>query len=422
MTLGLLIGALAGSLLATHSHADDWAQWRGHQRDGISRESGLLKEWPKEGPKLVWHVKDLGAGYSSPVVAGQELFILANEGLENEYVRALSVTDGKTIWTTKLGPVGEPKQQPAYPASRSSATVEGDAVYVMSSDGEVANLDRKTGKARWQKNVRKDFGGQYGKWAYAESPLVDGEKLVCTPGGPDATLVAFNKNTGAVIWKAAVPGGDKAGYASIVISKAGGVKQYVQFVEKGVVGIEAETGKFLWRHDRPAQGSPANIPTPIVHDDYVFVASNRGGGGLIRLVKEGDTFKVEPVYHSSKVPSAIGGAVKVGNELYGAAGNSLLCLDFLKGDVKWEDRSIGAASLLFANGHLYLRGENGEVALVEATPQGYQEKGRFAPPEPPNRGNSKAWAYPALANGRLYVRELGSLWCYDVKGGSVAPK
>jgi len=193
------------------------------------------------------------------------------------------------------------------------------------------------------------------------------------------------------------------------------VRQYVQFMQKGVVGIEAKTGKFLWRYDQTAKGSPANIPTPIVHGDYVYTAAGYTGGGLVKLTASGDAIRAEPVYFNRKLPTAIGGAVLLDNFLYGTTGQAMLCVEFTTGNVKWQDRSIGAASLLFADGRLYLHGEDGEVALVEATADGYHEKGRFTPPEQPDDRHGKAWAYPVVANGRLYVRDTGSLWCFDVK-------
>jgi outer membrane protein assembly factor BamB len=213
-----------------------------------------------------------------------------------------------------------------------------------------------------------------------------------------------------------VPGGDEAGYASAIVVEVGGVKQYVQFLQKGVVGVEAKTGKFLWRDDRTARGSPANWLTPVAHEGYVYSAATLSGGGLVRLKVSGGSVAAEPVYFAkTRLPSSVGGAVQTGGYLYGTAGQALLCVEFATGAVRWQDRSVGAGALLYADGRLYLHGENGEVALVEATPEGYREKGRFTPPDPPERGRSRAWAYPVLANGRLYIRDQGSLWCYDVR-------
>jgi outer membrane protein assembly factor BamB len=377
----------------------------------------LLAEWPKEGPRLVWQVKDIGSGYSTPAVAGDRLYLLSNEGLDNEFVQALAAKDGQQIWSQRIGKVGNPDQQPNYPAARSTPTVDGGWLFALGSDGDLACLERTTGKVRWQKNLRKDYGGQPGTWAYSESPLIDGEAVVCTPGGADATLVALNKQTGELIWKCAVPGGDQAAYASAIVIETGGVRQYIQMLQKDLVGVGAKTGKLLWRYDKTAKGSPAVIPTPVADGDFIYSAGARNGGGGVRLKVNGRTFEAEQVYFSPKLPTSVGGAVKVGAYLYGTSAGALLCLEFTTGSVKWDDRSIGAASLCYADGRLYLHGENGEVALVEAAPEACREKGRFTPPDPPDRGSSKAWAYPVVANGRLYIRDLGTLWCFDVKAG-----
>jgi outer membrane protein assembly factor BamB len=275
-------------------------------------------------------------------------------------------------------------------------------------------VDLETGKIRWQKSLRSDFGGKPGMWAYSESPLVDGEKVVCTPGGADATIVALDKKSGDVVWKSAVPGGDEAAYASIVPVEVGGVKQYAQFLAKGLVGVDAKTGKFLWRYKKTADGSPANIPTPVAAEGFVYSAAGKSGGGLVKLADSDGAISAEQVYFSPKLPTAIGGAVKVGDYLYGASSKAMSCVNFVTGDIRWTERGIGAASVCYADGRLYLHGENGEVALVEATPDEYHEKGRFTPPDSPDRGRSKAWAYPVVANGRLYIRDMGKLWCYDI--------
>ncbi|MCX6914276.1 MAG: PQQ-like beta-propeller repeat protein [Verrucomicrobia bacterium] len=416
--LGPVLGMGIGlCFLPLETRAADWPQWRGPQRNGISAETGLLAEWPKEGPKLVWQVKDIDSGYSTPSVVGDRLYLLSNQGLDNEFVQALDTKGGKRVWSQRIGKVGNPDQQPNYPAARSTPTVDGEQLLAFGSDGDLACLERATGKVRWQKNVRKDYGGQPGIWAYSESPLVDGEAVICTPGGPDATLLALNKNTGELIWKCALPGGEQAAYTSALVIEAGGVRQYVQMLQKGLVGIEAKTGRLLWRYDRTAKGSPAVIPTPVVDGDFIYSAAGRSGGGGVRSKVNGGTFETEQLYFSPKLPTSVGGVLKVGEYLYGTSAGALLCLEFKTGNVKWDDRSIGAAALCYADGRLYLHGENGEVALLEATPEAYREKGRFKPVDQPDRGSSKAWAYPIIADGRLYIRDLGTLWCYDVKAG-----
>ena len=400
------------------SEAANWAQWRGPERNGISAEKGLLQEWPADGPKLLWQANDLGDGYSTPAIVGDRIYLLGSRGLEDEFVQCLSVADGKPIWSQRIGNVGNPKQFPPYPGARSTPTVDGDFLYALGSDGDLVKLDVKTGDIAWRKNLRSDFGGKPGEWAYSESPLVDGDRVVCTPGGPDATIVALHKQNGDVIWKSPIAD-EEAAYASIVKAEIAGKTEYVQFLSKGLVGVDAATGKPEWRYDRTAQGSMANIPTPIVRGDYIYSASGKGGGALVKIVPKDGGQEVEEVYFEQQLPRAIGGAVLVGDHLYGTNSDALLCVDFLTGDVVWRNRSRGAAGVCYADGMLYLHGEgNGEIALVEATPEEYRERGRFAPPNAPDRGKSKSWAYPVVADGKVYIFDWGTLWCFDVSSPS----
>ncbi len=411
----LLVAGIVG-LFAIAAGAADWPQWRGPERTGISKETGLLKDWPKDGPTLLWQLKDIGYGYSTPAVVGPRLYLISNKGDNDEFVQAREAKNGEQVWTRRIGKVGPNQLQP-YPGARSTPTVDGNVLYALGSDGDLACLDIASGNVRWQKNLRTEFDGKPGFWAYAESPLIDGDVLVCTPGGKDATLVALDKKTGNVIWKSAVPGGEAAAYASVVIANAAGRKQYVQFLTKGIVGVDAKTGQFLWRYDKTGK-SPANIPTPVVHDDYVYSGTGKGGGGLVRLKAAGDGVTAEEVYFERNLPTSIGGAIVLGESLYGTNGQGLLCVEFGSGKEKWQDKCVGPASLCYADGRLYVHGENGDVALVEATPDAYREHGRFTPPDPPKhlRGKGeKAWPYPVVANGRLYIHDVGTLWCYDVK-------
>lgn len=409
-----LIPLLLGNAMVL---ASDWPQWRGPNRDGISRETGLRKEWPKEGPPLVWKASGIGRGYSTPAVVGDRLYVDGSEGVENEFVEALAVKDGKKIWSARLGAVGQPKQQPNFPSARSTPTVESEFLYALGSDGDLACVSTTDGKIKWKRNLQTDFGGKMGHWAYAESPLVDGNTLVCTPGGSTATIVALNKNSGEVLWKCALPEADDAAYSSAIIVETGGLRQYVQLLQKGLVGVEAKTGKFLWRYAKPVSVFDANIPTPVAAEGIVFAGSAGTGGGAVKLNVQGGKVTPEQLYFGPKYPTAIGGAVRIGRVLFGATGQAVECLDFAGGEIKWEDRSIAPASICYADGRLYLHGEDGQVALIETSAEGYREKGRFAPPSQPAKANAmeKAWAYPVVANGRLYIRDHDSLWCYDIK-------
>ncbi len=395
----------------------DWPQWRGPERNGISQEKGLLKQWPREGPKLLWQANDIGDGYSTPSVVGTRIYLMSNRGYENEFVQALSTKDGKPVWTTRVGNVGNAKDF-LYSKARSTPTVDGELIYALGSDGDLACLETQTGKIRWQKNLKKEFDGKPGIWAYAESPLVDGDAVVVTPGGVQATMVALSKKTGTVIWKSAVPDGDPAGYASAMVVQAGGRKQYVQFLSKGIVGVDAKTGEFLWRYKEVAKGM-AQMVTPVARGEYVYGGAHEVGGGLVRLKPDGGGVVAEQIYFARGLPNSIGGAVLVGDYLYGTAAEGLVAVEFATGKIKWQAESTGRGSVAYADGHLYLHGENGDVALV-AAPEGYREKGRFTPPAQPARKKQgpfpeKAWSYPAIANGRLYIRDVGTLWAYDIK-------
>lgn len=395
-----------------YSLAADWPQWRGPERSGISKETGLLKEWPKDGPKLLWQRTDIGRGYSTPSVVEGRLYLQVDKEKE-EFAVALEAADGKPVWSVGIGKVGI-NTGPQYPGTRGTPTVDGDAIYCLSSDGDLVCLERASGKRVWKKNLKTDFEGKPGMWAYSESPLIDGDALIVTPGGAKATLVSLNKKTGEVNWKAEAPGGEQAAYASPIAVEIGGVRQYVQFLQKGVVGVNAKTGKFLWRYDQTAKNSPANIPTPVFQKDLIYTGTGRGGGGSFRVKAKDAAFQVEPLYFDKNLPNCIGGTVILGDYLYGTIVGGLECVELATGKVKWKDKCIGPASICYAEGNLYLHGEKGDVALVEATSEGYHEKGRFTPPNQPKRGSSQAWCYPVVANGKLYIRDLESLWCYDI--------
>ena len=416
-TTRLLSGIAAIVFFVATASGKDFAQWRGPLRDGHAPDAGLLPDWPKGGPKLLWQILDVGAGYSTPSVVGDRIYLLGNEGMDNEFILALSAKDGKRVWSVKLGQVGHPKQNPSYPAARSTPTVEGKFLYALGSDGDLVCLETAGGKEVWRKHLRSDFGGKHGEWAYAESPLIDGDKLICTPGGTNATLIALNKKTGEVIWKCAVPEGDDASYSSVIPAEFSGVRQYLQFLSKGLVGVEANTGKLLWRFEKTAKGSPAVIITPLVSDGLIYSGAYRANCALIKPVLKDGAFVLEEIYSSNKLPIGLGGVVKVGDFLYGSSSQSAMCVEFKTGVVKWEERAIGPCSWLVADDRIYVHAESGEVALLEPTAEAFRERGRFSPPNAPARGTAKAWAYPVVANGRLYIREANSLWCFDVKAG-----
>lgn len=406
----LPLALMIGMILISPAGASDWPQWRGPDRNGVSKETGLLKEWPQGGPALRWKADDIGTGYSSPAVARGRVYLQTTRD-NDEFALALDEKNGDRLWSVAIGKVGE-NRGPQYPGSRSTPTVDGDSLYCLASNGELVSLSTSDGKIKWQKQLRADFDGQPGNWAYSESVLIDGEALVCTPGGTAAPLAALNKHTGETIWKASdVPDMGTAEYASIVIVDDGRSRQYATFLRKGVVAVDAKTGKFLWRYDHTIDPG-ANILTPIVQKDRIFSAGSRSGGGAVELKPEGDGIAAKELYFDRGLAASIGGAVMVDGALYGTSPQAMFCADFATGKIHWTERALGNASICFADGRLYLRGhQSGEVALVEPSLEGYREKGRF---QQPQRSSKAAWPHPVVANGALYLRDQDVLFCYDV--------
>jgi outer membrane protein assembly factor BamB len=413
---------VSSAILALSASADDWPQWQGPDRTAVSKERGLLKEWPKDGPPLAWKTNGLGGGDSAPSVAAGRIFGMSNRA-QDEVVWALSEKDGKTLWVTRLGPAFKQQVPQGKEGPGCTPTVDGELLYTLGMTGNLACVQVRDGKVMWQRSLQGDFGGSAPTWSYRESPLVDGGKVICTPGGQSATLVALDKLTGETIWKSQVPGVQKAAYASAIAIDFDGQRQYVQFTYKALVGVAAADGKFLWRYNRAANGIGISCSTPIYHNGLVFAASAYGaGGGLVKLSKNanGDV-TAEEVYFSKKMQNHHGGMILFNGCLYGAnggnEGGALVCLDFQTGNVLWDERGQGRApkgSVALADDRLYYRTEQGTMLLIEPNPKEYVERGRF---EQPERTELPAWAHPVIANGKLYLRDQDLLLCYDVKAG-----
>ncbi|MDH7501284.1 MAG: PQQ-binding-like beta-propeller repeat protein [Verrucomicrobiota bacterium] len=440
-----LIIVLGTAVLLARAPADDWPQWQGPDRNAVSKETGLLKEWPKEGPTLAWKANGLGGGYSGPSIAAGRIFGMSNRG-EDEVVWALSESDGEELWVTRLGPVFKQSWPQGKEGPGCTPTVDGERLYALGLGGELACLRVTDGKILWQRNLARDFGGRVPMWSYRESPLIDGDKLICTPGGEEATIVALNKLTGEPIWKCqmpegsgsgggepASPGGRRggfgfgppsgAGYASAIAIDFEGQRQYVQLTAKALVGVSASEGKLLWRYARPANGMGINCSTPAHHDGLLLAASAYGaGGGVVKLIKDASgEIKAEEVWFSRKMQNHHGGMIVFDGCLYGAnggnEGGSLICLDFKTGDVLWDmrddpERRAPKGSLAMADGRLYYRTEKGTMLLIEPNRKEYVERGHF---EQPDRSSLPAWLHPVIANGKLYLRDQNLLFCYDIR-------
>jgi outer membrane protein assembly factor BamB len=396
----------------------DWPQWRGPNRDDVCKETGLLQTWPADGPPVVWKRKDLGGGYTTPSVAAGRVIGMSYRG-NDEVVWALDEATGAPLWATALGPKPD-----AYTndGPRSTPTVDGDRLYAVGVGGTLACLESATGRVVWRKSFPKDFHGHMMTgWGYSESPLVDGDKLICTPGADDAALAALDKKTGKVLWTATVPAGGGSGYASVMPAEVGGVRMYVNWLKTKLVGVAAKDGKLLWEYDAIANPT-ANIPTVIVRGEYVFASSGYGEGGsaLLKLVPATGGVTAQQVYHlgATKLQNHHGGMVLVGDHLYFGHGHEKgdpVCVEFLTGKVVWKQThppGHGSAGVVYADGNLVFRWQDGTVGLIAATPAGYQLKGSF---KQTDRSAAEAWSHPVIANGRLYLRDQDVLICYDVK-------
>lgn len=438
---GLAAAALFLAPVSSHLLADDWPHWNGANRDGTSGEKGLLQKWPEGGPALKWRVEKLGGGDSAPSIAGGKIFGMGSRD-QKDLVWALSEKDGKEIWSTPLGETHSQRMPQSKEGPGCTPTVDGDRIYVLGMGGNLACLNSESGKVLWQKNLVKDFGGAIPMWSYRESPLVDGDKVICTPGGTKTTLVALNKLTGETVWESKLEEGDAAppapmppgrggfgrfgassaaGYSSAIPAEIDGERQYIQLTAKALIGVSAKDGKVLWRYNAPANRMGISCTSPLFKDGMVFAASAYGaGGGLAKVTKDaGGKFKAEEVYFTNKMQNHHGGMVVTDGCLYGAnggnEGGALICLDFKTGKVLWDkrgDRKVAKGSIALADGRIYYRQESGTVVLVEPNKEKYIEQGRF---EQPDRTNSPAWAHPVIANGRLYIRDQGLLLCYDIQ-------
>lgn len=409
--IALLSLCLAPALAQNAAAAPgDWAQWRGPLRSGVSSETSLLKQWPAEGPALAWKATGIGGGYSGVAVADGHLYTLG-EDKDASYLRAMNPQDGKIIWSAKIGKAGATGWG-GYSGPRSTPTIDGDRIYCLGHFGDLVCVSAD-GKVVWQKSLVADFGGTLPEWGFAESPLVDGGKVLCTPGGDQGTVIALDKKTGETLWQTKEIT-DKAHYSSIILETIDGVRQYIQLTDSTLMGL-SEDGKVLWRAKR--EGKTAVIPTPVYYDHYVFVTSGYDAGcNLFKIAKTDAGFSAEQVYASKDFMNHHGGVVQVGDYVYGHSDRKgWMCQEIKTGKIMWSEKEkLRKGSLCAADGFLYLRAEDekGTVALVEATPTGFVEKGRF---DQPDRSNKNSWPHPVIANGRLYLRDQDVLLCYELK-------
>ena len=404
-------------LMCQNSQAEDWTRWRGPAGTGVSRETDIATRWPQAGPDMSWQVTGIGAGYSS-VVTRDGLLVTTGRVDGGVFCFALDAETGKQRWKTQVGRTSRNVM--------STPTVHDGRVYAVDPDGELVCLRASDGKILWQRSYVEEFGGRLmsGR-GYGESPLIDGDRLLVTPGGAEAMVVALDRKTGQTVWESPFPkmggsGRDGAAFASLNITHAAGVRQIVQLTGRGLVGIDAQNGKFLWSYD-DISNTTANIPTPIVSGDLVFSANGyHAGCVLLRLEQDSGrtAVKATEVYRlrGSRFQNHHGGCVLIDGHVYGGHGsnNGLpTCLDFRTGTIRWKRRGpgTGSASVVAAGGYMVFRYQDGVVALVEATPDEFRLTGTFQTPS----SGGDSWSHPVISNGRLFLRENDTLWAYDVR-------
>jgi outer membrane protein assembly factor BamB len=397
--------AIAIVLAGVTIGANDWPQWQGPDRTRISKETGLLKEWPRSGPPLVWTATGLGTGYGSMAVVGDRIYVQGAR-MRQSFLVVYNRADGKEMWSK---PLGATEGNDQGPGPRGTPTVDGDRVYVLSEAGDLWCLKTDGGEV-WHRNILRDFNGRQLRWLISESPLVDGPHVVVSPGGQGAGMVKLDKMTGKTVWTAKDLS-DPAGYSSITAADVGGVRTYMTFTADAGVGVRASDGKLMFRYPNAAN-STANIATPIFSDNKVFFTSAYDtGGGLLNLTTQNGEVKAKEIYFTRNMKNHHGGVVLVDGYLYGYNDSILTCLEFATGKMMWRDRAVGKGSVTYADGNLYLQGEQNTVGLAQATPSGYVEKGRFSIPDK----GLPSWAHPVISDGKLYVRNQDMLMAYDIK-------
>jgi outer membrane protein assembly factor BamB len=406
LAAGFILAGCSSPQPAKTSH--DWPQWRGPDRTDISKETGLLKAWPAGGPKRVWLYENGGNAYSGPAIVAGKLYTMGTRD-NAEILLALDANTGKELWATPLGGILE---NGWGGGPRSTPTFSGGQLFALSGKGHLACVNAADGKIVWQKKLT-DLGGKVPSWGYTESVLVDGDRVVCTPGGSQGALAAFNKKTGDVLWRS-TEFTDGAQYSSIVPAKINGTDTYVQLTMQSIVGISPKDGKQLWK--APFPGKTAVIPTPIVRDNFVYVAAGYGVG--CKQIKINPDNSVETVYENKVMKNHHGGVILLGEHLYGHAEPGWTCQNFKTGEEVWNHRDFKKGAIAYADGMLYCLEEgSGNVALVEASPTGWKEHGRFTldPQTKIRNPQGRIWVHPVISNGKLYLRDQDLIYCYDVK-------
>jgi outer membrane protein assembly factor BamB len=404
-TAQVLTGVLIAAGLAWPSaQPAEWHQWRGPHRDGISAETGLLQRWPSHGPPQVWRAAGAGEGYSSFSASAGRLYTLGARG-GTEYLSAFDLETGRKLWEQ---PNGQRFRNDRGDGPRSTPTVDGNRLFVFGGSGDLTSFDAATGDRIWHVNVVRDHGGVVPYWGYSESPLIVSDRVLVNVGGRGASIVAFDKTNGTVLWRSE---SDEAGYSSPMLLRTGSLSQVVYFTGRRALAVDARDGRLLWSYPRVSNRT-ANIATPIVRGTQVFLSSDYGtGGALLQVKAAGNLANADEVYFTRDMRNHHASSVLVDEHLYGFSGSILTAMRFASGEVAWRDRSVGKGSVIVADGRLYLYSENGVVGLAEATPDGYREHGRFRI----QQGNLPTWSHPIITGGRLILRDQDTVYAFDVR-------
>jgi len=379
------------------------SQWRGPNRDGIYPNENLLKEWPQDGPKEIWAVEDLGDGYSSPAVTADRIYLTGMTKGEG-FLFAFDM-DGESVWKASYGP----EWSGSRPGARTTPTVVGNRIYLMSARGQTVCMSTD-GKKIWSVDLKAQFGARNLQWGITESLLVDGERVFCTPGGRSVSIVALDRHSGKTIWKIKSDG-ETSGYCSPCLVKHGKRRLLLTMTGSSVIGIDADTGEYLWRHSHVTDYS-VNANTPLYHNGFIYTVSGYGTGGqMFELLEDGTG--VKRVWSQKKLDSQMGAAVLVDGYIYGSGhnGRGWHCLDWKTGKVQHTTRKIGSkGAIIFADGMMYCYGENGDVGLVKPNPQEFEVVSSFRV----KKGSGEHWAHPVIKDGRLYMRHGDALMVYHI--------
>lgn len=391
-------------LMCSTVFAVDWPQFRGPTRDGHSPETGLMKKWPDGGPKELWSFEDLGKGYSSVSVADGLVYVTGMVGSDG-ILFAFDLS-GDLKWKVNYGPEWTGDR----PGTRTIPTIDGERLYLMSGTGRIDCRNAKTGKPIWHRDTLEEFKGKNIRWGIAESVLIENEKVICTPGGQDATVVALDKMNGKTIWTTKGLSENSAYCAPAVIDR-GPNRIILTMVQQSIVGIDMKTGVLLWKQPNKVSYDISAV-TPAYEKGMMYVSNGyRHGGHMFELSADGTSStkkwseKTLDVHH--------GGVMLIDGNIHGAStGGTWTCIELATGDVKFTDKLVGKGSVIYVEGLLYCYGErNGDVGLVKIKPAGYEMVSSFRI----TKGAKEHWAHPVISDGRLYIRHGNALMCYDIK-------